>query len=235
MEFKIISEALYNSIDWNLKENLYNMNIDEKKLYLEQYSLYRKLFTEYIISKLNLKEYDNIIKDSEFNLKANEIKDMDFYQYFSSEELKYFFVRNNVYINRLDENEKLFLAQKIKDENYNLDDSAIEFIEKTYLKVCTETEASEKSFFEEDTYIFYGPQTRRFQAPSDALVIGFNYNQFAHHSLSDDEWRVQNQNQQLLIWSTRDRMEVLLAQKIDMPVSIILYNEYSVNKIGNIV
>ena len=57
------------------------------------YLMYRKLFTQYIIEKLNLKKYDDEIAESKLNFIEVKEKQMDIYQYFSKDKLKYFYKR----------------------------------------------------------------------------------------------------------------------------------------------
>ena len=68
----------------------------EKDDYIKLYNLYRSLLTEYIIDTLELKKYDEKILKSNLNFKQTNKEEMDSYQYFSSEELKYLYIRNNI-------------------------------------------------------------------------------------------------------------------------------------------
>ena len=80
----------------------------------EVYLLYRKLFTEYIIEKTELKKYDEEIKNSNLNFIPVEEEKMDIYQYFSCDILKYFYIRNNLYLEKLDKKDINFLEKKFK-------------------------------------------------------------------------------------------------------------------------
>lgn len=209
-----------------LKTTSENMSEVEKEEYIKLYTLYRRLFGKYIIEKLGLKEYDEQIKNSQLGIAPTKIEDMDMYQYFSSDDLCYFYIRNDMHIERLDIVEKEYLRRKVSEKNYDLDEQSKEFIEKTYQKVIVNEEFNEF----ENTISFYGVNSMSYAAPSHALVIGARYDEFIENDLSDEEWSNLNRQQFMFLQPMYDRMEVLLEDKINMPVSVIKYNEYSVDK-----
>lgn len=223
-----ISETDLDGIISNIETQFADISKEEKKQYLERFCLYRNMFTKYIIEKINLKEYDEKIKNSNLNIKPNDLKDMDIYQYFSSELLEYFYIRNNIYLERLSLEETSFLDERIRNKNDKLDEEVINYIENTYKKVIVEVYDNQQ----EGIVCFYGPNTARFAAPSNALIIGMRYDEFVEDGLSDDEWIKQRDAQFLYINSLFDYMMVKLPEIVDMPVSIIKYNEYSVTKMN---
>lgn len=199
----------------------------EKEEYIKVYTLYRRWFSKYIIEKLGLKEYDNQIKDSELDIVPIGTQNMDMYQYFSKDDLTYFYIRNDIYIDRLDDTEKEYIKGKIAERKYDLDEESKGFIERTYKKVIIHEIA--KRF--KNSVVFYGQNTRSYEAPSDALVIGARYDEFVENNLSDEEWRKLHDEQFLFLQSMYDEMSVLLEDKVDMPVSVISYNDYSIEKL----
>lgn len=229
MNFRKMSIFDLEAMDLNNKINIKEMTSSEKAEYIKEYSLYRKWFTEYIIKMLNLKEYDEKIKNSGLNLKPNDLKDMDIYQYFSSDDLSYFYIRNNIYLERLSDDEKAFLQAQLRKENFDLDENATEFIEKTYKKVVVENFEDFDNLFGETLY-FYGPNTMRFAAPGNALVIGMRYDEFAEDGASDEEWKRQHDEQEMFIYPIFDRMSYQFEKILGMPVSVIKYNQFSVKK-----
>ena len=203
-------------------------NINQQ--YRMQYLVYRKLFTQYIIEKLNLKKYDNEIRESglEF-LPINEL-DMDSYQYFSSNILKYFYIRNNINIEKLNENELGFLLQSNFYNNEELNDDEREFIERTYEKVIFEDVLKNG----EKCMIFYGPDSERFLCRNDAIAIGMRYDEFGENDLEDDKWDERHEKQLDFIEELNDRMQLDFQQKASIPISIIKYNEFSVKQRGQL-
>ena len=70
----------------------------EKKLFINMYFIYRKLFTEYMIELLDLKKYDDEIKASIYKFLPISKDNADFYQAFSDKFLNYIYIRNNIFI-----------------------------------------------------------------------------------------------------------------------------------------
>lgn len=168
--------------DLIMMDNRIDSSSNDKNEYKNLNYIYRKLFTEYIINKTNLKTFDNILKESDLKFKIVNIKDIDSYQYFTFEDLKYFYVRNNIYIEHLTDEEKEFFTKKINNNDYCLDDETAKMIEKTFKKVISKNDIDEK--YE----VFYGPLSSSFMTLSTNIVIGFRYDEFNDDGLSDDEW-----------------------------------------------
>lgn len=199
-------------------------NIEETKQYMQEYLLYRKLFTEYIIEILDLKKYEEKIMNSDLNIKAIECEEMDFYQLFSSDILKFFYIRNDIYVEKLNDNERNFLKTRLLENKFELDDKAKSFIETTYKVVITD------EYELPSTIIYYGPNTIKYSAVSNALVLGMRYDEFSVDGLDDSAWKYRYEEQFKFLYSLFDRMEVILSDIIEIPVNVIKYNEYSVVK-----
>lgn len=227
MKFEQLSEKeIENIYPNNIIKTIEEMKEEDKEIYLLKYSLYRKLFTEYMIQKLNLKEYDEELKNSELEFIPNNKEDMDIYQYFSSKELRYFYIRNNIYIENLNKEEESFLQQKIDNKNYDLDEESKKMIEETYQKVIFEDILKHG----EKCIINYGPDSSSFMASNDAIVIGVRYDEFVENGLDDNEWQELYEKQLLYLGALRDRMYVKLKGDLQVPLAILKYNEYSVRK-----
>ncbi len=120
------------------------------------YNIYRRFYTEYLIKKLRLLDYDKLLQ--ELNIENN---DLDFYKRYSSDYLKYIFIRNNLYVSKLTEEEKEYL---LRNENSDLNEEIESFIERTYKRVI--------NGFGDNDYCFYGKQIKTYAAKSDMIVIG---------------------------------------------------------------
>ena len=204
------------------REDIKLFNID-KNINKEEYLLYRKLFTEYIVEKTNLKKYDEEIEKSNLNFIPIKESKMDIYQYFSSDILKYFYIRNNLYLEKLDKKIIEFLYEKIKKQNYNLDELSREMIEKTYKNILFKDRLEGFKCF-----VFYGPQTTPFSAEDDAVVIGIRYDEFNLNGMNDDKWDNNFVEQQKLLFKMSTILKYEFDEKLKNPVAIIKYNEYSI-------
>lgn len=224
MNFKQVNEEELRTIYPN--GELKNMCDKDKQNFLQKYFLYRKLFTEFLILKLELREYDEEIANSKLNFKPSNEDDMDFYQYFSSEELKYFYIRNNIYIDKLSQIEDNFLQKRIDNNNYDFDIDAKKFIEDTYEKVIFEDVLNNG-----DTCItIYGPDSSSFMAPNNAVVIGFRYDEFNLNGLDDNNWNELHNKQLLYLRDLDNKMSVNMDSALQVPVAILKYNEFSIKK-----
>ena len=95
----------------------YELDDEKKEKYIELYNVYRKLFTEYIINKFNLKKYEKYFLEGTIKFPKVETPRMDFYQWYSSKELNYFYLRNNIYIEQLDAPDQEYLKRIAKKDS----------------------------------------------------------------------------------------------------------------------
>lgn len=203
----------------NISENL-------KNNYIELYNMYRSVFTEFIIKKLDLKRYDDEIENSGLKFKKLEEKDMDIYQYFSCDKLRYLYIRNNIYVEKLNKEEKEFFENKIKKKDFNLDDNAKKIIEDTYKKVIFENVLKNG----ERCHTFFGPNSSNFLARNDEVVIGIRYDDYFLGELSDDEWVDLHDRQMIYLNEILEEMATRISKTVDISVSILRYDEFSVVK-----
>lgn len=220
---KIKSEELETIYPNNTGIVFKSMSKDSQDNYMELYYLYRKLFTQYIIEKLNLKMYDEKIENSGLDFKINNEEDMDVYQYFSSNALKYFYIRNNIYIEKLDDSSVKILKRKIKANNYELDEEARELIENTYRTVIFEDSLKDGSL----CMTLFGPNSINYFARNDALVIGVRYDEFGQSDLDDNSWDKLHDEQLFYLYGLVEEMNNKFIDDSSIPVSIIKYNEFS--------
>lgn len=222
MNFKKLSESDLHTLWGHI--DIEGMEQEKKSEYIEMYNTYRALFTEYIIDKLNLKSYDKKITES--NLRFSQVNDesMDVYQYFSNNELNYFYIRNNIYLNKLSEDENSYLREKIKKQDIQLNKETVEFIEETYEKIIYEGNSEEHKGF----LTLYGPNSRTYMAPNDAVIIGVRYNEYDLQELSDKEWSDLNMKQMEFLYPFIKNMKEEIKENLKNSISIIQYNDFSI-------
>ena len=198
----------------------------EKEEYINLYNAYRSLFTEFVIKKLNLKKYDDEIKNSGLNFKSLDEAKMDVYQYFSSELLKYFYIRNNIYVEKLSQEERKFIESRIKSGKLELDEGAENMIKSTYKKVIFEDALKNG----ENCYVFYGPNSSNFSARNDSLIIGIRYDEYYLGNLTDEEWDKQHDNQLMFLSELLQRVESSRNEEKDISFSIFMYDDFSTKR-----
>jgi len=90
--------------------------------------------------------------------------------------LKYIYLRNNIYVENFTEDEIKFLLDKYNSGNFDLDSSTIMFVANTYKK------AVEDSFcvpFLQTNIIYHPANNFNYSVSSDAIVLGIRYDEFA--------------------------------------------------------
>ena len=218
MSFNNLNENDFSDLDIN------NLQKTKDKQFAREYNLYRKLFTEYLIKKLELKKYDGEIINSDLNFKTVDEEKKDVYQYFLGDELKYFYIRNNIYIERLTEEEKRFLDNKLKEGNETLDDETQKFIEKTYAKMIFEDVGQDGKKY----ITFYGPNSSSFTAENDSVVIGIRYDEFYSDGLDDETWDDLHMKQMMYLEDVIYKLVDEQAEKLSVPMTVLQYSDFSI-------
>ena len=204
-----------------------SLNDIDKKTYLDLYLLYSNLLYKYLIPKLNLKIYEKMMVNARNHFENVKEDDMDFYQYLARDYLKYFYIRNNLYIERLTEDELDFLKKKLASNNQDLDSKTIDFISKTYPKVIAE------KLDLNNTKVSYGPDNYDFYQDSKALVIGVRFNEYyMQEGETEAEWDKKYDNREFEL----DNITFPLKRTLDnfeVKGVVVRYNDFSVDKLKN--
>lgn len=200
-------------------ESLDNTNQEN---YLRLYEIYSNLLIQYFIKYYNLKEFDDVLSKDKRNFEKVSTDDMDIYQYLSSEYLNYIYLRNNIYIERLSNEELLYLS-RIKD--YSLNKENEEFIKNTYSRVIVESN-------DKNAVTMFGPDNLKFIKRSNWVVFGIRYNRFNLKDRSkEQEWLKQDEEREKFI-SMLISIAKMQFKKINPNTSIIRYNEFCIEKIA---
>lgn len=209
----------------NNKGLITDNNLNEN--YFKALILYKKILNKYLVDTLNLKNYDDIIKTSELNFIPNSKENQDIYQYTSNMGMDYLYIRNNLFIERLTSNQ-LNLLIDAYDKNITSED-VTDIVISTYKDVIKYYNDKPDSMNVE-----YGPFNPSFFAPNNSIVIGLNVNLFANNGLHNKEWEENFFNQTKFINQFKHQMSEELGSKLDIPVTIIRYDESSIMKISDL-
>ena len=212
----------------NSNSNYFNsLSEPEKAKYLDLYLLYYDLLYKYLISKLELQKYDDMLLNSQNIFYQVAIENMDLYQKIGSKYLKYFYLRNNLYIERLSKEELDFLNKKLVNNNHDLDNETLTFINNTYQKVILEN-------YQGEVYnINYGPDSLSFYKPNNALIIGVRFDNYYKSPLeSDDEW---NNKYNDRLYELEIIMKILSRklEKFETLGYVIEYNDFSIKNLNS--
>ena len=190
------------------------------------YSLYHNWLLKYLINKLKLKKYDDLFFYSDLKFRTISPKNMDIYQYLASNDLKYFYLRNNLHLDNLFEEELDFLVRVSTGKDYDYDDEKEKFVESTYQKVIFDDILGNNQIVN----INYGPESGSFFAPNNAIVIGFRYNELYNIGMTDDEWDELHDKQITALNNILNLFDVEAQNALHVPHQIIIFNEFSVKK-----
>ena len=202
----------------NIREEAKISNDEDMQKYLQMYNTYNNLLIQYVSQKYYLNEADE--KLAEYNDEYTPVvsEDKDLYQHAAEGYLKYFYLRNNIYVERLNEEDQKYLLS-LKD--YTLTKENEEFIERTYLDVILENATIM------GMEVKYGPNNAKYYKPADAIIIGVRYNQF--ENLKEDSdinlFAETFGKLQILI----DYLEYIVKENLKEPFYVIIYDEYSIN------
>ena len=200
----------------------------EVQNYLNLSTLYRLLLNEYI-KQLGLENYENTIKNSELKFIPINASKQDFYQYYNNSNLAYYYIRNNIYINRLNEKEKEYLQKKLNSHDYSLNNQDINFISQTLCKVIKEVHDNTSEPFD----VNFGPLSTNFFAPNNALVIGFRYDMFNDNGMDEDTFVDNYEKKREFCLSLNEQLEIEIQNRLQIPVKVIEYDENSIKKNQN--
>ncbi|MDD4624569.1 MAG: hypothetical protein PHX40_04285 [Bacilli bacterium] len=191
-----------------------------KEDYIIMYKACTNLLIKYLKYSFNLDEYEKSMMDNK--IKPIEETEMDIYQYLSSNELKYFYIRNNLNIELLDNNDKELLLS-IKDGSISNEKNSV-FIENNYERLI-------KNQINDESHTISGPNSSNYIVPVNTLVLGFRYDEYIKRpNQTDEEWSKEREkiegNNELLFYYMKKTFE----NTIHKPIEIIKYDEFSVNK-----
>ena len=163
--------------------NKYYTDLKDKQLYLKEYSLYNRLLLLYLLKNTSLKEYDEVLKNNkDYYLSVPEEDEQDMYQFLCNDILTYFYIRNNLFIENLSEEEKTYLDSLLdKEIEYNQD--VEDFIKSTFSKVIFAD--IDKKGSKNRRYNLGPSDNQSFYVDNSSLVIGLRLELFVHQEEKD--------------------------------------------------
>lgn len=221
--YKIITKENFQTSVSNFE--IEKLNETATQEYLSLSTLYRTLLNEYI-KTICINDFDEAIKNSGLNFIPIEDENQDFYQYYNNSGLTYYYVRNNIYLERLTEEETKFLKSKLSSQDLSLTKEDMNFISQTFSKVIKEIHDGVEEPFDTN----YGPTSTGYFAPSNALVIGFRYDRFKNNGMDEDRFFENLMKQKSYSLNLNSQLQEILQSQLQLPVKVIEYNENSVKK-----
>lgn len=221
----ITSEEYTTRFPNNNEEYFNKLSQGEQGVYIECINYYYKQLIEYLIGKLELTKHDQNLSNSKNNFIPIAEDKMDIYQRLSSSLLKYLYLRNNIYIENLSNEEILQLRYFMQQQATLSNQVLYSFIENTYPKVIQESK--------EITTMNYGPENPDFFAESNSVVIGLRTDDFAD-SDKIENWSEIHDKREFELDFFLNYLNSEFKGKLPVPVSVIRYNDFSVKKKTNL-
>ena len=208
-----------------IKNGLYDNNGFTKKFF-KVYRAYQILLDKYLLMKYPLKKYDECIANSGLLFLPTKNEQKDYFQYTSSMNLKYIYLRNNIFVEKLsNETIEKILNLPIAEIN-NPSKETLSIIEDTYKDVIDYCSGKEYTGVSN-----YGPNTEEFWFESDEMVFGIAFDDFGENGLGDSEaWLDNNFKQIDFMNDLIAKMNKECSEIFKKNVSFVWYNEYTIKK-----
>ena len=209
-------------IDYNINEleqkGLFENGKPNEK-YNTIYKKYKLLLDSFLNSKLNIKSFDEELQKSNLDFRKIDSEEKDFYQSNSSLDSSFVYLRNNLYLDKLS-NEDLDKVYSLNEEDIkSLNDELVNFMLKTYKDVICGGEG----------FISYGPNSEDYWKPSNSIVFGFRYNEYPE-DVDDEVFDDYNYSQIQFLSSFLDNKSKEYSSILGEKVEFIWYNEFTVDR-----
>lgn len=130
---------------------------------------YRKGLQEFLVEQLDLKEYDFMLEESEMNYIPNNEESKSEAQKMGDLGLKYIYLRNDLHLERLDENDVNILEDELRENRGEISEKAKDIIKDTYANVITPIEIITEE--DKNSLTYYDEELSPQFVPMEALVL----------------------------------------------------------------
>ena len=204
--------------------------LEEKKLlnddklndrYFLLYKNYRMLLDKYLLQLLPLKGIDDILINSALSFIPVKGDNMDFYQQSSSMNLKFIYLRNDTYVEKLSNDDIDFIVNLSEENLLNPSSDALNLIKRTFNYVI------DSNFNNDDVVInkCYGLDIDKYWIDSCELVFGIRYDVFNDNGLSDEEWSDNYFNQCSFLEKLISEFELKCSGILNIGVNFLTYDD----------
>lgn len=220
---KLTEKMFYTRFPQNEIYNVSTKNEKDKKSFLNIYSLYVSWLNRYLYDNTSIKEYEKILSKSKLNITPISKENHDVYQYLAEGVGKYYYLRNNTYIERLIQEDIDMLKKRIslRKTAYDIDSEVL--VKYTFKNIIREM----KNIKFENEIINYGPNnSNKFYAGSNTLVIGARFNNYME-KIDTEEDKEKYIERVMFFRNACKELEIKLSSELEMDVKVIEYDEFS--------
>ena len=142
-----------------LNEDFFNsLSEEEKENHLKRIETYHNALINMLIKTLDLTKLEEDFSKSKNAFRPISEEEQDLYQQMSSDKLKYLYLRNNIYVERLSEEELKILDNNKNEEVYPL-------VQETFKTVIND-------YPDKQMITNYGPDANDFYTQSSNIIFG---------------------------------------------------------------
>ena len=201
-----------NNIDMDTynKKNFEDNIVNYKKIY----ALYYLVLCKYIDSVYDTSKIDIMINDSDLYIGSLEDKNKNIYFKTSGLNSDFVYIRNYLNIERLDQSDIDVFLNRVKENNYEIDDTLLKIVERTYKTVIASNTDSKN--------VFYGPSSLDFKFNNNSLVLFINYWKNTMDFKGEDYIKISN-SQNLFFDLLCDEISDYYSDKLNVSVEVKYY------------
>ena len=189
------------------------------------YKNYQLLLEKFLLRELPLAEYDDRLFHSGLYFTTVKPEDMDIYQSLSGMNLRYFFLRNILHVEKLADEDIQMIVNIDAEELSDPSEETMNFIRKTYQWVlCINRDGDDTTYM-----ICYGTDRDYYWHDSRELIFGFRYDKYADNGLGqDEEWLENSFEQYKMVSIAFGELQRICSETLDMKVHFLNYDDVSV-------
>lgn len=192
---------------------------DDYSLYLNVQALYRKAFEKYLLSNVDLKKYDDILKESELDFGIIDDEHKYIFHEKSYMNLNYLYVRNYFYIEKLNDEYVELLLERLSNKNYDIDTVMFKMVEETFRDVINDNYKYEQ--YHDSTTTCYGSNVPRNIVNSKSLVIVLQYGK-NKRTYTKDEFIINQYKKQEYLKNIISDIEGYVSNIINAPTKVLI-------------
>lgn len=218
MELKILNndELKKTNINHNL---IKEKNILKSSIYLQVQGLYQKALDYYILNNSSIKKYDDMISNSELDFGLIDEKHKHIHHINSYLDLKYIYVRNFLFIEKLNMQQLSYIYNKILINDLNIDNQLIEIVKNTYKDVINDN--YKHGEYKQNTTTCYGSVIPDNIVASNSLVFCIHYGK-NNIKLEKEDFLNNYKEKRTFLDNLKQDMEMNLSKELNINVKILI-------------
>lgn len=208
-----------NKVNFELAKEKGLIKGQDASIYSMVQGLYLKVFEYLVQEKIDLKKYDDVIKNSGLDFGVIPKEKKNFFHQLSYLGLDYIYIRNFFFIEKLSQNDLSVFLDKINKEDFEVSDDLISIVIKTYKDVIQDNFV--QGVYKDITTACYGAWTEENLSTSDKLAISIQYG-LNTHKLELDDYIDNSLKKRELINKISDELSMEFKNKFDVDLKILV-------------